>query len=309
MRTHGTHACYVFGPEAGRGPGCRCEPCRDANRAYEAERAQRIAPTLTDAGPVRDHVRHLMASGVGLKTIIARSGVGSGTMWKLVYGKDGRPTERVRLDTADKILAVNATMAADGARIPAERTWRNVDELLRRGWTKVAIARAIGQKGTGLQLGRSYVTAAHARRIAGLLDQPVPPRNLGRAGYVESTWDAEAEARAAAHRAAQAEERREYRARRRMLDAMAEGQVVDYELPTLAAGGGAWMTRGACRLPNVPTWPFFAEEGDRKAIAAAKRICASCPVQGECYEAGRDEQGIWGGMTESERRRARKVAS
>jgi WhiB family redox-sensing transcriptional regulator len=43
----------------------------------------------------------------------------------------------------------------------------------------------------------------------------------------------------------------------------------------------------------------------RQRERRAKEICSSCPVQTECrdYAIGiREQHGIWGGLTESERR-------
>jgi WhiB family transcriptional regulator, redox-sensing transcriptional regulator len=43
--------------------------------------------------------------------------------------------------------------------------------------------------------------------------------------------------------------------------------------------------------------------------AAPKRVCAVCPVRQECLEwaiATRQSDGVWGGMTEDERRRLRR---
>jgi WhiB family redox-sensing transcriptional regulator len=45
--------------------------------------------------------------------------------------------------------------------------------------------------------------------------------------------------------------------------------------------------------------------------AAAKRICADCPVRRECLEYAlrvREPFGIWGGLNESERRAIGAVA-
>ncbi len=79
-REHGTHNCYVHGPDRRfSGRGCRCVPCSAANTAYERERARRVAPPYIDAEPARLHVRELMSQGVGLKTIAVRSG-GSGSV-------------------------------------------------------------------------------------------------------------------------------------------------------------------------------------------------------------------------------------
>lgn len=171
---HGTHACYVL-------DGCRCDRCREACRTYERHRgrAQRSGqPVTVDAGPVRAHVRSLMADGrgdnlgaVGLKQIAKVSGVAHGALWKLIYGAPDRagPSKRVRRDTAERVLAVTRADMADGATVPAEGTWRRVDQMVAAGWAKAAIARHVhGPQAVALQLSRRTVTAGNARKVAAL---------------------------------------------------------------------------------------------------------------------------------------------
>ncbi len=90
---------------------------------------------------------------------------------------------------------------------------------------------------------------------------------------------------------------------------------------SLELGGDAassWENDAACRGANVAADLFFSEDlGD---IATAKRICAECPVLGECLEGAlerREPWGVWGGqlflngrMVAQKRRRGRppKVA-
>lgn len=66
-----------------------------------------------------------------------------------------------------------------------------------------------------------------------------------------------------------------------------------------------WTDHAACRGSNPDTWyPHGNRETD---IAAAKQTCHSCPVRRACLEAGLGEPfGIWGGLTERERRRERR---
>jgi len=43
-------------------------------------------------------------------------------------------------------------------------------------------------------------------------------------------------------------------------------------------------------------------------VAAAKAVCAPCPVREPCLEAGMSERrGIWGGLTASERHPKRRT--
>jgi WhiB family redox-sensing transcriptional regulator len=50
---------------------------------------------------------------------------------------------------------------------------------------------------------------------------------------------------------------------------------------------------------------LFYPSADDEA-AAAKRVCAVCPVREPCLDhaiIAREKQGVWGGLTEKERRR------
>jgi WhiB family transcriptional regulator, redox-sensing transcriptional regulator len=63
-----------------------------------------------------------------------------------------------------------------------------------------------------------------------------------------------------------------------------------------------WRQRSACRgLDPEIFFPATDEEADE-----AKAICAVCPVRQMCLEhalAAREREGVWGGLTERERRR------
>jgi WhiB family transcriptional regulator, redox-sensing transcriptional regulator len=69
-----------------------------------------------------------------------------------------------------------------------------------------------------------------------------------------------------------------------------------------------WYERAACLDKDADC--FFPEKGG--STRAAKRICQTCTVQTECleYALANDERfGIWGGMSERERRRLKRRAS
>jgi WhiB family transcriptional regulator, redox-sensing transcriptional regulator len=69
-----------------------------------------------------------------------------------------------------------------------------------------------------------------------------------------------------------------------------------------------WYERAACLDKDADC--FFPEKGG--STRAAKRICQTCAVQTECleYALANDERfGIWGGLSERERRRLKRRAS
>lgn len=181
-RPHGTRVKYVI-------ERCRCEPCRAANR--EASRARQKAMSRPDeawvpyvpAGPARRHVRSLMEQGVGPKSIAKLSGVPHGAISKLMYGdyvRGTKPSKRIRPETARKILAVTVDQAAGAQKIDAAPTWRLLDDLIARGWTKTYLAQRLGSRGPGLQIRRTLVRASTARKVEQLHTElaglPVPPR-------------------------------------------------------------------------------------------------------------------------------------
>src|SRR5262245_45714039 len=68
-----------------------------------------------------------------------------------------------------------------------------------------------------------------------------------------------------------------------------------------------WQEQALCTQTDPEA--FFPEPG--RLANAAKRICARCDVRGECleYALANDERfGIWGGLTEHERRELRRDA-
>jgi len=69
-----------------------------------------------------------------------------------------------------------------------------------------------------------------------------------------------------------------------------------------------WRESGACRTADTAL--FFPVSDDD--AGPAKAICAVCPVREQCLVfalANREEQGVWGGLTETERRRVRRRRS
>lgn len=63
----------------------------------------------------------------------------------------------------------------------------------------------------------------------------------------------------------------------------------------------AWKDRAACHgLPDH----FFFPPPKVRTFEATRRVCAGCEVRAEClvYALNHEDNGIWGGLTEAERR-------
>jgi len=71
-----------------------------------------------------------------------------------------------------------------------------------------------------------------------------------------------------------------------------------------------WWSLAACQSVDPDLFfPMSATNPARSELAAAKAVCANCPVQDECLQyalAAGQVQGIWGGMSEEERRLLRQ---
>lgn len=183
-RDCGTRARYVFGPGPGqdRTKGCRCEACCEANRTYARgrDRASRrpdevLLSAFVPAGPVRSHLAELVESGVGLRTVAARTSLSRDGLARILRGERRKVSKRTR----ELILAITPDHLADGALVPAGPTWERVGQLLAAGKTKAWISAQIGQAGRALQLGREYVTVRNARAIARLVELEVPDGDAG----------------------------------------------------------------------------------------------------------------------------------
>jgi WhiB family redox-sensing transcriptional regulator len=66
----------------------------------------------------------------------------------------------------------------------------------------------------------------------------------------------------------------------------------------------SWRQLARCR--GVDPEVFYPVSDDDEAAEEAKSICADCPVREACLEfalSTREKNGVWGGLTERERRR------
>ena len=84
-----------------------------------------------------------------------------------------------------------------------------------------------------------------------------------------------------------------------------EGAVSVWGLLGLGAPDGTeWMRHGLCAQTDPEV--FFPDKGE--SARPPKSVCAVCPVRSECleYALERNERfGVWGGLSERERRRVR----
>lgn len=74
-----------------------------------------------------------------------------------------------------------------------------------------------------------------------------------------------------------------------------------------SAVSSTWQARAACR--GLDPEMFFPAPGE--SPAAAKAVCATCPVRTQCATAATfdraERHGVWGGLTERDRRRLRQA--
>ena len=84
---------------------------------------------------------------------------------------------------------------------------------------------------------------------------------------------------------------------------MFEAEVI----PLLEIEEASWQEQALCAQTDPEA--FFPEKGG--STREAKRVCGSCDVRVDCleYALANDERfGIWGGLSERERRRLKKLA-
>ena len=87
------------------------------------------------------------------------------------------------------------------------------------------------------------------------------------------------------------------------------GDFADVDLAALFGlpDESSWQERALCAQTDPEA--FFPEKGG--STREAKRICTGCEVRSECleYALSKDERfGIWGGLSERERRRLKRRA-
>jgi WhiB family redox-sensing transcriptional regulator len=95
-----------------------------------------------------------------------------------------------------------------------------------------------------------------------------------------------------------------------IVDAQEGGTLMDGRgvVADLLGNAPEWQERALCSQTDPEA--FFPEKGG--STREAKRICSRCDVKGDCleYALGHDERfGIWGGLSERERRKLKRRAA
>jgi len=165
-------------------PGVRGAPCafgahlrKDSKGGVCGGCRMRLAYNgLVGAGRVRRHLKKLSRLGVGRRAVAAAADVSPTTVGEIRASK----RDQLRADLARRILAVTTEAAADRAKVPAKTTLELVEKLVRRGYRKSELARALGLKNGAIQFRGERVTAktelAVRRLYKRLAQKPAPGR-------------------------------------------------------------------------------------------------------------------------------------
>lgn len=170
---HGMRAKYTL-------EGCRCFRCHVANTDYEWTRGRKKREgtwqpyaTSAQAGEVLRHIERLQAAGIGVRQIARAAGIKRHTLreiiWPELRGRRGRPVRRrMRVRTAERILAVTNADRAGAAYVPGAKTWQRLEILLAVGYREAQLARMLGSRARhpALQLRKDRVLVRSAKRVA-----------------------------------------------------------------------------------------------------------------------------------------------
>jgi hypothetical protein len=156
--------------------GCRCYTCGWARAQYEDNRQRAIQrgtwQPYVDAEPVRIHVRHLQACGMGLRTIATCASIDRKRLQAILSGRPERgagPQEKVR-----PALAVEPTLdnLAPATLISPVGTRRRMHALVAAGWPQQHLAAQLGMTPSnfGTMLACEHVLVRRARTVRDLYD-------------------------------------------------------------------------------------------------------------------------------------------
>ena len=163
MALCGTRSAYAS--------GCRCEPCTVANRLYARELRRHhvrvsygiethVDPYI-DAAEARAHLEWLSSQGVGRRAVSAATGLSQSNLMKIRSGQ----RRRITPDTEARVLAVGTHRRRPRSLVDLDKAQLLIDDLLVIGYTKTAIAQALGAQTRALQLGKRMTAGRMARLV------------------------------------------------------------------------------------------------------------------------------------------------
>lgn len=83
-------------------------------------------------------------------------------------------------------------------------------------------------------------------------------------------------------------------------------------LPAASPAETDWRTLAACRNTDPALFFPIGTTGPAvEQIQSAKAVCGQCPAREPCLDfamSTRQDSGVWGGMTEDERHRLRRLS-
>lgn len=156
-RPHGVRLRYMA--------GCRCDPCRRANTAYETERAKARKQGdwngIVSADRARAHLKALSRNGIGRRAVQAATDIADTVLSEIIAGRK----THIRARTERLILGVTKQQAADRALISSRRSQQLIRELLDEEYTEAFLAKRLGYKNRYLQFHGPRITVRNAERI------------------------------------------------------------------------------------------------------------------------------------------------
>ncbi len=113
------------------------------------------------AATARAWMMRLSKRGIGRHSVSAASSISDFLLYQIITGD----RIKIRARTERKILAVDESCRGDNAHVSAAPTWKLIDELVERGYTKGWIAQRLGRKTRALQLNRKQITVRNAGAV------------------------------------------------------------------------------------------------------------------------------------------------
>lgn len=197
--THGDNVMYVHHK-------CRCDVCRTARS--DMERARRRAKLygrsyLTDAEPARQHLRSLMAQGMGWKRIAKAAGLSPSSVFPILWAQDTKSMKRpmrkqISKAMEAKLLAVTTDMA-EGSVVNNLGSVRRLQALAAVGWSQSRLAQMLGMLpgnfGKVIHGEREGILVSTARRIEEIFNEcwdkaPVAATRFEQAGITRAKREA-----------------------------------------------------------------------------------------------------------------------